>query len=266
MLSPAALFQFGSGLATSLTSGQGTQKPNLLPNPYVANQAMQAPLLQLQQQNLQTNLAESQQQAALDLQSATVNANEMGREDQIFQGQQLNAYNNAGVLPGGTPLTVLEATRQVQQTQIDTMMQHQVALGMLATEQGQVNYNQGMAQVLGTQWNNASNAAQFGAQQALNQVNRPPNNVTGNVGQSLGKLFPGYVPPLAGGTGAPILPPTAPNVAPNSSNTMPPLAPDFTSNGGINPSGVMPPIAGDFMPPSGSYADADLDALLNGKF
>lgn len=244
MLSPASLFSLGAGLVTSLTAKSGTQMPHQLPNPYRNNNAQTAWNLQRQNTNAEADL--ENQQGQIDLSEGQRNAAAAGLDAKERLSAMANAYDNSGVMPEGSPMIVMEHRRQQMQQVIDANMAHQVALAQLASQHAQITRNEGLVTLMGQQNANATSAANFDAQQAMDRISHlSSNSPTANFIKSLQNLLPGFVPPVktpgggstGGGSG------NSGGGSPGGSsgggtgpqltrNTMPPVAPDNPFNHG----------------------------------
>jgi hypothetical protein len=197
-LSPASMFRLGEGLITTFSGHQGTKLPHELPNPYRLNN--QSYLQEAQKRALDNQQQAQEQQSQLALSEGMINARAQGFDDLAQQAAAASGYNNSGVLQEGSPSLVLERRRQLMQQVINAGVTRSIAQANLFREQGLLAHDQGTAQMLGQQQQQAMGAASFDAEQALSRLSGLPKN--DNVIKSLAGLLPGFQRPPV-----PVLPP-----------------------------------------------------------
>lgn len=248
MGSPANAFKLGSGLVSagvSLFGGNrvpNTFVPQINPyafNPYSVNIAQ--PALDLQANAVENQAQALEQQGQLAIDEAQMNAQQTAFQAHQFRENQANAYNGSGILLEGSPMLVLDQTRQLAQQQINQIMKQGAAYNDLALRQAMITRNQGRAAILGQQAQFDSQAMQFGAQSdafnaeqnqarilaqpiqqsglanALSSVGDLLNLFSGKTATGSKRTTAGFTDPLVGPSPSTTIHGTIPQVAPQAS-------------------------------------------------
>lgn len=172
-MSPASGFKLGSGLVTTGFSLFGNndygssfaQSPNpysfdpyqfvfnpyeIAYNPYKAGNPAEG---LLKQQFLSSGeealLIERQGQIAME--EATRAAFNLARDAKSFREEQANAYNASGVLLEGSPMMVLEETRNRAKEEVDALIKHGAAVQELENKKAFILRNNARSELLGAQ-------------------------------------------------------------------------------------------------------------------
>lgn len=150
---------------------------------------------------LQASATENQaqayeQQADFSIQDATNQAQQIAFEALQARENQAQAYNSSGVLLEGTPLAVLEQTRQQGQKQINAVMQQGALTADLLRRNALVTRSQGRAALLGEQNDWLTQQAQAKIQSVgqggfLNSLNSATSSAVNSYAAQAGysKLF-----------------------------------------------------------------------------
>lgn len=236
-LSPASMYQLGEGLA------QITHKP-VMPaevapaqNPYTDDPRRQA-INQLQMQNNAEEVAMQQAQAKLVLAENVRDSVKKAREINQFRSSQAMSYVGSGVQLQGTPLLVLEETRQLGQQEIDAATQAAIARADLMRRRANIMANEGNARMLSADLAYSTARNEFDIREGTNATLSKIGRNTGydsksDIWKALGGLLPMWngtarvnrtkkdpiTPPVP--VPAPIIPPVVPD--PISDPYVPPL-------------------------------------------
>lgn len=130
------------------------------------------------EQAFQQNAALDQQSASLVEQTSALNAENAAIEGKTFREQQAQGYNNSGVLLEGSPMKVLEQTRQMAQNQVNSIISTgQQTSNQLLTQANQT-LNAGYVGLLGQSNDYLTSLAQAKIASATNTTNGLAGDLT----------------------------------------------------------------------------------------
>lgn len=146
----------GVNLLGALFSGNGNSSTTLLKNSQPAFAAAQ----QMQQQSTNMSVQEQQQQAMAVMTDAATQAQQSANDSKQQIGEQAMAYNSSGVQLEGSPMVVLERSRQLAQQSVNAIMARGAAQSNMLLSNAAITANQGRASLLGATNAYTTNLAQ----------------------------------------------------------------------------------------------------------
>lgn len=140
---------------------QGAQQiASALANPYIAATNPLQAAMDEQRQAIKGQQELYGEQAGIALQESGVEAQQKARQVNTFQQHQASGYNNSGVMLQGSPMLVMEYTRQQGQQEVDAITRMGQAQADLLNRQSYVVGANMEAQLLGDQSQFITNQAQ----------------------------------------------------------------------------------------------------------
>jgi len=198
MGSPATAFSSADALTTALTSSPQVKTPQLnypfytptaapsyvqpVVNNAAPNESEFAAAQSMESQDYQNQALAQTQQASAALYQSGVNAYQTA----FYAGQaretEASQYTSSGVSLQGSPLIVLEQTRQLGLQEVQAIQNQGLAQAQLGYTQATQTEQQGLATLLGQQSQFDTQVSQWGTQAAVNQI----QSITQQQGQAAG--------------------------------------------------------------------------------
>lgn len=151
-------------------------------------------------QSFEQNAALDVQNAGLVEQSTGMQAEQAALEGASFREQQAQAYNNSGVLVEGSPMKVLEQTRQLAQQQVSNIIAQGQLTSQSLLQKSTQTINQGYASLLGQNNDYLTQLAQAKISSSNNMFSGFGNDISQLINLFTGMSAGSSKPSSSGGT------------------------------------------------------------------
>lgn len=138
------------GLGNLLISGLGLMSNNVgSRDNYAEVSGQYSAANRLQQQSIADELAANEEQAQLTISETEALARQKAREVNNARGEQAQAYLRSGVTLEGTPLAILEHTRQLGEEEIKAINERGVRTADLIRNRARIGASEAQAKLIG---------------------------------------------------------------------------------------------------------------------